>query len=43
MLQVTYTDRFRKRYKKLSDQEKNQFKQKLTLFVSNPISPVSSR
>lgn len=39
MLQVTYTDRFRKHYKKLSDQEKNQFKQKLALFVSNPYHP----
>ena len=39
MFQITYSDRFRKHYKKLNDQEKNQFKQKLTLFISNPYHP----
>ena len=39
MLQITYSDRFMKHYKKLSAQEQNQFKQKLRLFVSNPYHP----
>ena len=39
MLQITYTDRFKKHYKKLNDQEKNQFRQKLRLFVANPFHP----
>ena len=30
---ITYADRFKKHYKKLSDNEKNQFKNKLKIFV----------
>lgn len=39
MLQITYSDRFTKHYKKLTKQEQEQFKQKLKLFVSNPYHP----
>ena len=39
MLQITYSDRFQKYYKKLTKQEQDQFKQKLRLFVSNPYHP----
>ena len=39
MLRITYSDRFVKHYKRLSPQEQEQFKQKLTLFVSNPYHP----
>ncbi len=36
---VTYTERFKKHYQKLSDIEKKQFKNKLNLFVENPNHP----
>lgn len=39
MLQITYSDRFQKHYKKLSSEEKNQFKRKLLIFVENPMHP----
>ena len=39
MLQITYSDRFQKHYKKLTKQERDQFKEKLKLFVSNPYHP----
>ena len=39
MLQITFTDRFRKHYKKLSETEKKQFKSKLSLFAENPMHP----
>ena len=39
MLQITYSDRFQKHFKKLSDEEKKQFKNKrnylIALHVSN--------
>ena len=30
---ITYAERFKKHYKKLTDNEKNQFKNKLKIFV----------
>ena len=39
MLQITFTDRFRKHYKKLNETEKKQFKSKLSLFAENPMHP----
>ena len=39
MLQITYTDRFKRHYKSLSDQEKRQFQVKLRLFADNPLHP----
>ena len=39
MLQITFTDRFQKHYKKLTDIEKKQFKTKLCIFQSNPLHP----
>ena len=39
MLQITYTDRFKRHYKSLSDQEKRQFQAKLRLFAENPLHP----
>ena len=36
---VTYTQRFKKNYKKLADKEKEQFKRKMRLFVENPFHP----
>ena len=39
MLQITYSDRFKKHYKKLSPDEKNLFKRKLSLFAENPLHP----
>ena len=39
MLKITYSDRFQKHYKKLSSEEKNQFKHKLSLFADNPFHP----
>ncbi len=39
MLQITYTDRFKKHYKKLSSEEKDLFKRKLSLFAGNPLHP----
>ncbi len=39
MLQITYSDRFKKHYKRLSVQEKDLFETKLKLFVSNSYHP----
>ena len=39
MLEITYTERFQKNYKKLSAIEKNQFKNKLAIFSENPFHP----
>ena len=39
MLQITFTDRFQKHYKTLTDREKKQFKNKLALFAENPTHP----
>jgi mRNA-degrading endonuclease RelE of RelBE toxin-antitoxin system len=36
---VSYSERFKKHYKKLNDNEKKQFKSKLKLFVKNPNHP----
>jgi len=37
--QLTFTDRFQKNFKKLSDTEKKQLKNKLTLLTENPMHP----
>ena len=34
MFQITYTDRFKKKFKSFTDQEKDQFRNKLKLFLS---------
>ena len=39
MLQITYTERFHKHYKNLTDKEKKQFRNKLILFQNNPLHP----
>ena len=39
MYQITFTDRFRKHYAKLTEKEKSQFKTKLTIFTENPLHP----
>ena len=39
MLQITYTERFQKHYKALTDLEKKQFRAKLELFRGNPLHP----
>ena len=39
MLQITYSDKFKKHYKKLSSDEKDLFKRKLSLFAENPLHP----
>ncbi|MBR1437144.1 MAG: hypothetical protein IJ587_01280 [Synergistaceae bacterium] len=39
MLKITYSERFKKQYKKLSADEKNQFRRKLTVFAENPLHP----
>ena len=39
MLQITFSDKFRKHYKTLSNQEKQQFQNKLRLFAENPMHP----
>ena len=36
---ITYSDAFKKHYKKLSDIEKAQTKKKINLFVENPYHP----
>ena len=36
---IAYAERFKKHYKKLTDNEKNQFKSKLKIFVKNPNHP----
>lgn len=39
MLKITFTDRFKKHYKNLNETEKKQFKNKLSIFVENPMHP----
>ena len=39
MLKITYSERFQKHYKKLSVDEKRQFRKKLTIFTCNPFHP----
>ena len=39
MLRITYSDRFKRHYRSLSDQEKRQFQAKLHLFADNPLHP----
>ena len=38
-LTITYTDRFKKHYAKLTGTEREQFKNKLRLFAENPSHP----
>ena len=38
-LTITYTQRFKKHYSRLSENEKEQFKKKLNLFIENPLHP----
>ena len=39
MLRITYTERFKKHYKQLSETEKRQFRNKLEVFAENPLYP----
>ena len=39
MLKITFTDRFQKHYKTLTENEKKQFKNKLSVFAENPMHP----
>ena len=39
MIRITFTPRFQKHYKSLSDNEKKQFKNKLSVFTDNPLHP----
>lgn len=39
MLKLTFTDRFQKHYKNLTETEKKQFKNKLALFTENSMHP----
>lgn len=39
MILITYSERFKKHYKKLTNIEKNQFKTKLRQFIDNPTLP----
>lgn len=39
MLQITFTERFQKHYKGLTESEKKQFKNKLAIFAENPMHP----
>ncbi len=39
MLKITYSERFQKHYKKLSADEKTQFRRKLAIFSENPLHP----
>lgn len=39
MLKLTYTERFQKHYVKLSGEEKQQFRKKLSVFADNPLHP----
>ena len=39
MLKITFTDRFQKHYKGLTETEKKQFRKKLTLFAEEPMHP----
>ena len=43
MFQITYSDRFRKHYKKLNDQEKKSIQTKTNAFYIQSVSSVSSR
>ena len=38
-LKITYSDRFKKHYSRLTDKEKEQFKKKLRMFAENPAHP----
>lgn len=38
-MKITFTERFKKRYEKLNDKEKVQFKNKLNIFIQNPLHP----
>ena len=38
-ISINYTDRFKKHYKKLNNTTKKQFKNKLELFVEDPMHP----
>ena len=39
MLQITYSDRFKKHYRTLNDIEKKQFRNKLKIFCESPMHP----
>ena len=39
MLQITFTERFKKHYKILTEIEKKQFRSKLSIFAENPLHP----
>ena len=39
MLKITYSDRFIKHYRKLTDVEKRQLKSKLSMFADDPFPP----
>ena len=39
MIKITFTPRFQKHYKNLSDNEKKRFKNKLAVFADNPLHP----
>lgn len=39
MLQITFTERFKKHYKVLTEIEKKQFRSKLSIFAENPLHP----
>ena len=39
MLQITYTNRFKKHFRDLSVNEKKQFHNKLSIFADNPLHP----
>lgn len=39
MFQITFSDRFQKHYKTLTEIDKKQFKNKLKLFAENPMHP----
>ena len=39
MLKITYSDRFIKHYRKLTDVEKRQLKSKLSMFADDPFHP----
>lgn len=39
MLSISYSDRFKKHYKKLTEVEKKQFKTKLVQFIDDPTTP----
>lgn len=39
MLKITFTERFQKHYKNLTEIEKKQFRNKLAIFSENPMHP----